>query len=107
MAARVQMFDRHMPNLTTGDWQTRLVYPNTVDYAPGELRPDITSALESCAVVWLGVRYRNGAPVWAVVATWPDARLVCRRLFRQHWQYQAQLAEAVAELTIDNHGRLC
>jgi len=34
-----------------------------------------------------------------VVATWPDARLVCRRLFRQHWQYQAQLAEAVAELT--------
>jgi len=99
MATRIQWFNRHMPNLVAGDWQTRLVYPNTIGFVPPELQAATALAIEDSATVWLGARYDNGVPIWAVLATWPGGKLVSRHLFRQHWQYQAQLAEAVAELT--------
>lgn len=102
MATRIQWFNRHMPNLVAGDWQTTLGYPGTIGLLPEALQPTARKALEHGGTIWVGIRWVNHhglAPAWAVVATWPDARLVCGRLFRRHWQYQAQLAEAVAELT--------
>ena len=106
MATHIQWFNRHMPNLVVGDWQTLLVYPGTVEYLPESLQHTARRALEHRGTIWVGIRWVAGhsgscdlGMAWAVVATWPEGEVISQHT-RDHWQYRRQMREAAGTIKV-------